>query len=390
MATMEQQAEEIVDIILEDYRNGRSIDRMDPFAHPDKQVVIDMIGKLMRIVYPGFTRDKNYRIYNTHHNVSMLIEDVMYNLNKQLTMVFRPEMGEEGAAQKAQKISLDFFRAIPELRAVIQTDVDAFYEGDPAAYSTDEIVYCYPGMFAITVYRLAHILYTMGVPLLPRIMTEHAHSVTGIDINPGATIGKYFFIDHGTGIVIGETTVIGDHVKIYQGVTLGALTTRGGQSLRGKRRHPTIEDNVTIYAGASILGGATVIGRDSVIGSNVFITSSIPPCTTVSVKSQELQIRQRCGGSARSPSGRRKRNHRKIFPSKPPIPTLENWTLKRLRKGGEYGTIALSRWDLATPHNSHDPAKIKEENPALTRGAAVWRPVVMPLLFYPAVCEGIH
>ncbi len=301
MATMEQQAEDIVDIILEDYRNGRSIDRMDPFAHPDKEVVIDMIGKLMRIVYPGFTRDKNYRIYNTHHNVSMLIEDVMYNLNKQLTMVFRQELGEEKAAQKAQEISLNFFREIPALRGTIQTDVDAFYEGDPAAYSTDEIVYCYPGIFAITVYRLAHVLYTMGVPLLPRIMTEHAHSVTGIDINPGAAIGKYFFIDHGTGIVVGETTVIGDHVKIYQGVTLGALTTRGGQSLRGKRRHPTIEDNVTIYAGASILGGATVIGRDSVIGSNVFITNSIPPCTTVSVKSQELQIRQRGEGKCPEP-----------------------------------------------------------------------------------------
>ena len=293
MATMEQQADRLVDIILEDYRNGRSIDRMDPFAHPDKEVVIDMIGKLMRIIFPGFSRDKNYRIYNTHHNLSMLIEDVMYNLNKQLTIVFRATLGEAEAAQKAQDISLRFLGAIPELRAVIQTDVDAFYEGDPAAYSTDEIVYCYPGMFAITVYRLAHVLYTLGVPLLPRIMTEHAHSVTGIDINPGATIGKYFFIDHGTGIVVGETTVIGDHVKIYQGVTLGALTTRGGQSLRGKKRHPTIEDNVTIYAGASILGGATVIGRDSVIGSNVFITSSIPPCTTVSVKSQELQIRQR-------------------------------------------------------------------------------------------------
>ena len=204
-------------------------------------------------------------------------------------------MSEQEAQEKAQQVSLEFFRAIPALRAVIQTDVEAFYDGDPAAYSTDEIVYCYPGIFATTVYRLAHILYCQGVPLLPRIMTEHAHSVTGIDINPGATIGKYFFIDHGTGIVIGETTVIGDHVKIYQGVTLGALTTRGGQSLRGKRRHPTIEDNVTIYAGASILGGETVIGRDSVIGSNVFITSSIPPCTTVSVKSQELQIRQRGG-----------------------------------------------------------------------------------------------
>ena len=296
MPTMEQQAEQIVDTILEDYRNGRSIDRMDPFAHPDKAVVIDMIGKLMRIVYPGFSRDKNYRIYNTHHNLSMLIEDVMYNLVKQMTMVFRAELPEAQAQEKAERISLEFFRSIPAVRAVIQTDVEAFYEGDPAAYSTDEIVYCYPGMFAITVYRLAHVLYTMGVPLLPRIMTEHAHSVTGIDINPGATIGKYFFIDHGTGIVVGETTVIGDHVKVYQGVTLGALTTRGGQSLRGKRRHPTIEDNVTIYAGASILGGATVIGRDSVIGSNVFITSSIPPCTTVSVKSQELQIRQRgCG-----------------------------------------------------------------------------------------------
>ena len=293
MATMEQQADRIVDTILEDYRNGRSIDRMDPFAHPDKAVVIDMIGKLMRIVYPGFSRDKNYRIYNTHHNLSMLIEDVMYNLVKQMTMVFRGELSEEAAQEKAEKISLDFFGQIPQIRGVIQTDVEAFYEGDPAAYSVDEIVYCYPGMFAITVYRLAHVLYGLGVPLLPRIMTEHAHSVTGIDINPGATIGKYFFIDHGTGIVIGETTVIGDHVKIYQGVTLGALTTRGGQSLRGKRRHPTIEDNVTIYAGASILGGATVIGRDSVIGSNVFITNSIPPCTTVSVKSQELQIRQR-------------------------------------------------------------------------------------------------
>ena len=295
MATMEQQVETIVDTILDDYRNGRSIDRMDPFASPDKTVVIDMIGKLMRIVYPGFSRDKNYRIYNTHHNLSMLIEDVMYNLVKQMTMLFRAELSEEAAQEKAQNISLEFFRAIPALRAVVQTDVDAFYEGDPAAYSTDEIVYCYPGIFAITVYRLAHILYSMGVPLLPRIMTEHAHSVTGIDINPGATIGKYFFIDHGTGIVIGETTVIGDHVKIYQGVTLGALTTRGGQSLRGVRRHPTIEDNVTIYAGASILGGDTVIGRDSVIGSNVFITSSIAPCTTVSVKSQELQIRQRGG-----------------------------------------------------------------------------------------------
>lgn len=291
MTPIEQQIEGIVDGILGDYRNGRDIDRLDPFSHPDKEVVIDIITKLLRIVYPGFSRDKSYRMYNARHNLSMLIEDVMYNLNKQIAIALQGQA--EDPEGRAQEISIRFFRAIPGIRAVVQTDLEAFYEGDPAASSTDEIIFCYPGLFAVTVYRLAHVLYTMGVPLLPRIMTEHAHSVTGIDINPGATIGNYFFIDHGTGIVIGETTVIGDHVKIYQGVTLGALSTRGGQSLRGKRRHPTIEDNVTIYAGASILGGGTVIGRDCVIGSNVFITHSIPPCTTVSVKSQELSYKPR-------------------------------------------------------------------------------------------------
>lgn len=298
MTPIEQQVEGIVDSILADYRQGRAIDTVTPQSRPDKDIVIDMIGKLLRIVYPGSSREKLYRIYNARHNLSMLIEDVMYNLNKQLMYAYRGILPQEDAEAKAQHICLEFFRAIPQVRAVAQTDVEAFYDGDPAAFSVDEIIFCYPGLYAITVYRLAHILYTLGVPMMPRIMTEHAHSITGIDINPGATIGEYFFIDHGTGIVIGETCVIGDHVKIYQGVTLGALTTRGGQSLRGKKRHPTIEDHVTIYAGASILGGNTVIGRDSVIGSNVFITHSIPPCTTVSVKSQELQYKPRdCGGN---------------------------------------------------------------------------------------------
>ena len=298
MTPIEQQIEGIVDSILLDYQNQRDIDKLDPFQQPDKAVVIDMIQKLLRIVYPGFSRDRSYRMYNAKHNLSMLIEDVMYNLNKQIAIVLRSTMPTEQAQEKAQELSVEFFRAIPGVRAIAQTDAEAFYEGDPAAFSIDEIIFCYPGLFAVTVYRLAHVLYTMGVPMLPRIMTEHAHSVTGIDINPGATIGNYFFIDHGTGIVVGETTVIGDHVKIYQGVTLGALTTRGGQTLRGRKRHPTIEDNVTIYAGASILGGGTVIGRDSVIGSNVFITHSIPACTTVSVKSQELQFKPRnCGGN---------------------------------------------------------------------------------------------
>ena len=286
MTSIEQRIEGIVESILTDYLQGRDIDRIEPFRHPDKDVIIDILDKLRRIVFPGYFLDKTYRIYNAKHNLSMLIEDVMFNLNQQIALVLQD-------AQKAEEICLRFFDSIPQVRALVQTDLQAAYDGDPAASGKEEIVYSYPGLFAITVYRLAHVLQVLGVPMIPRIMTEYAHSVTGIDIHPGATIGENFFIDHGTGIVVGETTVIGKGVKIYQGVTLGALSTRGGQSLRGKRRHPTIEDNVTIYAGASILGGDTVIGQNSVIGSNAFITESIAPNTTVTIKNQELQLRSR-------------------------------------------------------------------------------------------------
>ena len=202
MTPIEKQIESVVDSILLDYHNQRDIDKLEVYRHPDKDIIIDMIGKLLRIVYPGYSREKSYRIYNARHNLSMLIEDVMYNLNKQMALVLRSTMDENAAQEKAQELSLEFFKAIPNVREMAQTDVEAFYDGDPAAFSIDEIIYCYPGLFAITVYRLAHVLYTLGVPMLPRIMTEHAHSVTGIDINPGATIGKYFFIDHGTGIVM--------------------------------------------------------------------------------------------------------------------------------------------------------------------------------------------
>ena len=299
MTPFENEIEGIVDLILEDYTNDRDIDRIDLFKHPDKDVIIDMIDKLRRIIFPGYFTEKTYRIYNAKYNLSMLIEDVMFNLTHQVALVFQNggEL-EESAQMHAQDVCLEFFRQIPSIRAMVQTDLQAAYDGDPAATGMAEIIFAYPGLFAITVYRLAHELYALNVPMLPRIMTEYAHSTNGIDIHPGATIGEYFFIDHGTGIVIGETTVIGENVKIYQGVTLGALSTRGGQSLRGKRRHPTIEDNVTIYAGASVLGGDTVIGRDSVIGSNAFITKSVAPCTTVSIKSQELQMKTRadCAG----------------------------------------------------------------------------------------------
>ncbi|MBE6982617.1 MAG: serine acetyltransferase [Ruminococcaceae bacterium] len=291
MASMEK-VQSIIGAILADYESDRDIDRVESFHRPDKDVVIDIIEKLQRIVFPGYFRDKNYRMYSAKNNLSVLIEDTMINLTKQLTRVYQ-STGEDAktAQEKAEEVCMAFFAQIPQVRELVQTDLQAAYDGDPAATGMAEIIFAYPGLFAITVYRLAHILYTLKVPMLPRIMTEHAHSITGIDIHPGATIGKFFFIDHGTGIVIGETSVIGNNVKIYQGVTLGGLSTRGGQSLRGKRRHPTIEDNVTIYANAAILGGDTVIGADSVIGASAFITASIPPSTTVSLKNQELQMK---------------------------------------------------------------------------------------------------
>ena len=288
MSSIEQKIEAVVDTILEDYSGNRDIDKMQQSAQPDKDTIIDLIEKLRRIVFPGYFREKNYRIYNAKHNLSMLIEDVMYNLSHQIGLVFLENGRTE---QDAKDVCLEFLSRIPAVRAMVQTDLQAAYDGDPAATGMAEVIFSYPGLFAITVYRLAHELYTLNVPMIPRIMTEYAHSITGIDIHPGATVGKYFFIDHGTGIVVGETTVIGENVKIYQGVTLGGLSTRGGQSLRGKRRHPTIEDNVTIYANASILGGETVIGQGCVIGASAFITKSVPPCTTVSIKSQELQMK---------------------------------------------------------------------------------------------------
>ncbi len=296
MIPIERRIETVVDSILADYQKERPIDRLETVKKPDSEVIVDILGKLRRIVFPGYFREKNYKLYNAKHNLSVLIEDVMFHLSRQIALVYRTQgQAEAEALEQAQQVCLEFLSAVPKVRELVQMDLEAAYDGDPAASSMEEIIYSYPGLYAITVYRLAHELYTLGVPMIPRVMTEHAHSVTGIDIHPGATIGRYFFIDHGTGIVVGQTTVIGDRVKLYQGVTLGALSTRGGQSLRGKRRHPTIEDNVTIYAGASGLGGDTVIGRDSVIGSNAFITTAVPPCTRVSIQNEQVyKTRENC------------------------------------------------------------------------------------------------
>ena len=281
---LEGNINELVDKIMTDYEQGRDIDVVKDFMHPDKDDIVKIIYQIRNIIFPGYYENKNYRIYTVRNYLSMLLEDVLYNLSKQISVVLKylPEyenMDEAALLDAGEKISLQFFERLPEVRRLTQTDLDAAYDGDPAAFNKPEIIFSYPGQFAIMVNRIAHELHLLGVPIIPRIMTEYAHTKTGIDIHPGATLGEYFFIDHGTGIVIGETAEIGNNVKIYQGVTIGALSTREGQKLHGKKRHPTIEDNVTIYAGASILGGNTVIGHDSVIGANAFITSSVP-CNT--------------------------------------------------------------------------------------------------------------
>lgn len=289
----ETRIQALADMILADYGNKQVIDRLEMFTQPDRQIIEELIGELLRLVFPGYYRDYVYRIYNPRNNLSVLIEDVAFHLNRQIAIALRgsEQVSEDDAETAAEDITAAFLEKLPEIRDYVETDLQAAYDGDPAASSKAEVIIAYPGLYAITVNRLAHALYQLNVPLIPRIMTEYAHNKTGIDIHLGAQIGRYFFIDHGTGIVVGETTEIGDNVKLYQGVTLGALSTRGGQKLRGKRRHPKIEDNVTIYAGASILGGETVIGHDSVIGSNVFITHPIAPGTRVSIKSQELLYR---------------------------------------------------------------------------------------------------
>lgn len=261
---------------------------------PDRKVIIKIIENLQKVFFPAYFAGGTVSHVSAETFAEFLLGEIYTDLCEQVHLAFSNTIKDERELRERTSAVCDrFLCRLPQIQAMLMKDVAANFDGDPAAGSKEEVIFSYPGLYAIFVYRVAHELYESKVPLIPRIMSEYAHGATGIDINPGAQIGEYFFIDHGTGIVIGETTVIGDHVKVYQGVTLGALTTRGGQSLRGKRRHPTIEDNVTIYAGASILGGDTVIGRDCVIGSNVFITHSIPPCTTVSVKSQELQIRQR-------------------------------------------------------------------------------------------------
>lgn len=273
-------------------KHAQSINR-DQGSLPNRDIIIDIISMLREILFPEyFGRQQTINSAIDYH-IGDLLLSIHEKLCQQIGFALQHEALRKGepleeGREKAEAISCAFLEKIPEIRDALACDVQAALDGDPAAASKDEIIISYPGIFAVSVYRLAHELYLLSVPLIPRIMTEYAHSRTGIDINPGAAIGKHFFIDHGTGVVIGETTVIGNNVTLYQGVTLGALSTREGQLLRGVKRHPTIEDNVIVYSGASILGGETRIGQGTVIGSNVFITKSVPSGTRVIIKNQEL------------------------------------------------------------------------------------------------------
>lgn len=302
----DKEIQNVVDLILKDYEDDRVINAIDIHHQPDKEVIISVVDNLLKILYPGYLSDKVFRVYTLKNTMSATIEDVIFHLKKQVAIVLKYTDEFAAAPQdvldkKAKELTLTFMKKIPEIRASLETDVDAGFEGDPAAKSKAEIIFSYPGLFAVSVYRIAHELHLLRVPMIPRMMTEYAHSITGIDIHPGATIGRHFFIDHGTGIVIGETTNIGEHVKIYQGVTLGGLSTRGGQKLSGVKRHPTIGNNVTIYSGATILGGETVIGDDVTVGGNTFLVNSVENGTLVSAKKQELKFVNKKAG-AKKPS----------------------------------------------------------------------------------------
>lgn len=284
---------EAVEKLTANYQKEELFLRKDKGTLPNKKEIINFIKDMRSVIFPEyFGVDSSARMFPEHY-VGYRLNDLYDSLQEQIEVAFLYQGEEyETAKEHAENVTEKFFSSLPEIQRILLTDLQAGFDGDPAAKSKEEIIFSYPGFYAIYVYRLAHVLYLEEVPFIPRIMSEYAHGYTGIDINPGATIGEYFFIDHGTGVVIGETTTIGRNVKLYQGVTLGALSTRQGQQLANVKRHPTICDHVTIYSNSSVLGGETVIGERTIIGGNTFITESIPANSKVSAKSPELVIKK--------------------------------------------------------------------------------------------------
>lgn len=288
----------IVDQLVKSCGSESCYSHVDLQPLPSKDAITEITQMACRLLFPGYFSRARIDTVNLTYYYGQEAIAFYEALSEQVFFALRHECRRVGAAcftceEQAREIVINFMQELPRLRAVLADDVRAARDGDPAAKSYDEIIFSYPGLFAVIVHRIAHQLYAQNVPLVPRIMSEYAHSVTGIDIHPGATIGERFFIDHGTGVVIGETTVIGNRVRIYQGVTLGALSLSKSQveKLRTQKRHPTIEDDVIVYSGVTILGGETVIGAGSVIGGNVWITHSVPPGSRVFIEEPKLIIK---------------------------------------------------------------------------------------------------
>lgn len=295
---------ELVDRVVASYKHDPRTQHIGKLYLPSREEIIQLVRDLLELLYPGFIGRQRLTDHNVAFHVGDLLPRIGETAFKQiyLCMLYVDETSEsdpgnlESPESRARNVTIEFLETIPAIREMLAGDVQASFDGDPAALNTDEIILAYPGLLAISVQRLAHKLYQLDVPLMPRIMSEWAHSQTGVDIHPGARIGQNFFIDHGTGVVIGETTDIGDFVKVYQGVTLGALSfpkDERGRVIRRTKRHPTVCDGVTLYANAIVLGGDTVIGENSVIGGSVFVTSSVPPDSVVTFKPPELRLRSR-------------------------------------------------------------------------------------------------
>ncbi len=293
--------------IVASYHRDQITHRIGETFLPSRGKIVEIMDELRQLLFPGYFGHKVLGQHNIQFHVGNLADHLVRALSEQIfhCLCYSSDSEHHACRNQARQIALEFLARVPQLRKALKLDVEAACDGDPAAKSFAEIIYCYPGYYAITVYRIAHELLELGVPMMPRIMTEHAHSLTGTDIHPGASIGKRFFIDHATGVVIGETTIIGNNVKIYQGVTLGAHSftkDERGRIIKGLKRHPTLEDNVTIYANATILGGETVIGNDSTVGGNVFLNMSVEPYTYVSLDDPTLNVKLR-----RKKTGRKKK-----------------------------------------------------------------------------------
>jgi serine O-acetyltransferase len=299
---VDNELETLTEAVLGSYRQHDSIHRIDERHLPTRSTIVALLDQLRQLIFPGYFGHKTLTSRNVSHHVGNLLSRIGEALAEEIRHCVCSRQGRDctrdmlQCQRQAEKLAGAFLETIPAIREQLAMDAQAAYDGDPAARSIDEVVYCYPGFYAVFVYRIAHGLLELGVPLMPRILSEHAHSVTGTDIHPGATIGQRFFIDHATGVVIGETTNIGDNVKIYQGVTLGALSIpkdERGRAIKGIKRHPTIEDNVTIYANATILGGETVIGQGVTVGGNTFVTESIQADSTVLQQRGQLEVREK-------------------------------------------------------------------------------------------------